>query len=212
MTNYVCMWSYNLKWSSCLETLQKTVPTVCGNWFALLSNTVCPNDRFFRNISRQFYLLPQFLPQICWEEITEEFFSHFVLSRCLDWVLNHGLTSNTPIHYLLHYCDVIQKLYLKYFTKLNKEDQLNDLKTCRYSSNTVILRFTSPWLTLIRFTSSNFLFPLNSIKSSTSSSFGTNCNINRGMTINAYNFYNSLLKTYHFVVWAIWNSIYVACF
>ena len=31
-----------------------------------------PNDRFLRNFSWQFYLLTEFFPQICWEEIAEE--------------------------------------------------------------------------------------------------------------------------------------------
>ena len=43
---------------------------ISGGTYSLKS---IPNDRFFwRNFSWQFYLLSQFLPEICWEEIAEE--------------------------------------------------------------------------------------------------------------------------------------------
>ena len=49
----------------------------------------------------------------------------------------------------------------------------------RFKHNTVILRFTSSRLTLFRFTSSNFLFPLDLRRLF----FGTNCDVNRGITV-----------------------------
>ena len=36
-----------------------------------------PNDRFFRSFSCKFYLLSEFLPEICLVEIFEEIFSYF---------------------------------------------------------------------------------------------------------------------------------------
>ena len=41
----------------------------------------------------------ELLRQICWEEVTEEFF------WCLTCGLNRGLKFNKPIHYLLDYAD-----------------------------------------------------------------------------------------------------------
>ena len=42
-----------------------------GGTYSLKST---PNDRFLRNFSWQFYLLSEFLPEICWEEVAEEIF------------------------------------------------------------------------------------------------------------------------------------------
>ena len=51
-----------------------------------------------------FILLSEFLPEICWEEITEEIL--FLISFwCLAWDSNLGFTSNKPTHYLLDYGD-----------------------------------------------------------------------------------------------------------
>ena len=61
----------------------------------------------------------------------------------------------------------------------------------------VILRFTSPSLTLFGFTSLNFVFSLNSIFAVirfTSPVFLINCNVNRGITVNSYNFFKLLFK------------------
>ena len=41
------------------------------------SLTSTPNDRFLRNFSWQFYLLSEFFPEICWEEVAEEIFFIF---------------------------------------------------------------------------------------------------------------------------------------
>ena len=54
--------------------------------------------------------------------------------------------------------------------------------------HTVNLRFTSSRLTLFRFNSSKFLFSL------TSPFFGTNCDVNRGITVNLYTFFKFLVK------------------
>ena len=48
---------------------------ISGGTYSLKST---PNDWFFlRNFSWQFYLLSEFLPEICWEEIAEEIFFDF---------------------------------------------------------------------------------------------------------------------------------------
>ena len=61
---------------------------------------------FWETISWRFYLLPEFLPEICWEEITEEIFLFFHTSFwCLTWYTKPGFTSNKPTHYLLDYGD-----------------------------------------------------------------------------------------------------------
>ena len=50
------------------------------------------------------FLLSEFLPEICWDEVTEEIFSYFRF-WCLTWALNRSLMSNKPTHYLLNYGD-----------------------------------------------------------------------------------------------------------
>ena len=65
-----------------------------------------PNDSFLRKFTLQFYLLSEFLPKICWEEINEEIF-FFFLFWCLNRDLNRGLTSNKPTHYLRDYGDLV---------------------------------------------------------------------------------------------------------
>ena len=53
---------------------------------------------FLRNISWQFYLLSEFLPEIYWEEVIEEIIIEVQISfcwRCLAWSLNSCLTSLT---------------------------------------------------------------------------------------------------------------------
>ena len=67
------------------------------------SITSTPNDRFLGNYSLQlyFYLLLEFLTEICWEEVAEEIFSYFfVLMSDLGFELGNWnwncLISNAP--------------------------------------------------------------------------------------------------------------------
>ena len=51
-------------------------------WRDLLFNVDAERHIFLRNFSWQFYLQSEFLPEICWEEVTREiFFSYF----CFDF-------------------------------------------------------------------------------------------------------------------------------
>ena len=63
---------------------------------------------------------------------------------------------------------------------------------------TVILRFTSPRLTLFRFTLSNFLFPPASIsvviRFTSPFLFRINCDVKLGIIVNSYNFSKLLVK------------------
>ena len=62
---------YNQDYSLMLCSL---ILYVSGGNYSLTS---LPNDRFLRNFSQQFYfLLSEFLPEICWEEIAEQIFFH----------------------------------------------------------------------------------------------------------------------------------------
>ena len=61
-----------------------------------------PNDRFFEKLFMEILLLTEFLPAICWEEITEEILFVF---WCQAWSSNHGFTFNKPSHYLLEHGD-----------------------------------------------------------------------------------------------------------
>ena len=63
--------------------------------------------------------------------------------------------------------------------------------------STVIPRFMSPRWTLFRFKMSNFLLLLTSICvviRFTLPCFDTNCDLNRGITVNSYNFFKFLVK------------------
>ena len=48
-----------------------------------------------------FYLLSEFLPEICWEEVAEEIFVHIFVLRS-DLLFE---PSNKPLHYLLDHDD-----------------------------------------------------------------------------------------------------------
>ena len=66
------------------------------------------NDIFLRKLSWQLYL-----PEICWEEVTEEIFVHASFCwRCLTWGLNRGLTCDKPIHCQLNYGDFTVDFYV----------------------------------------------------------------------------------------------------
>ena len=52
------------------------------------------NDRTYRRLSWQFYLLTQFLPEICWEEVAGQIFSYFRFYVCPGvWTLGLRLIS-----------------------------------------------------------------------------------------------------------------------
>ena len=59
-----------------------------------------PNDRFLSRFPWQFYLLSEFLTEICWAEVAEIIFSFWCLTT---WGLNSGLASSKAIHYLIDY-------------------------------------------------------------------------------------------------------------
>ena len=68
---------------------------VSGEAYSLKST---PNDKFLRNFFMPgFYLLSEFLPEICWEEMAEEIFFH-ISFWCLTCDMNPGFKSNKPIH------------------------------------------------------------------------------------------------------------------
>ena len=50
----------------------RVIALVSHTTYVTYSLKSTPNDRFLRNFSWQFYLLLEFLPEICWEEIAEE--------------------------------------------------------------------------------------------------------------------------------------------
>ena len=57
---------------------------------------------FWETFHCNFYLLSEFLPVICWEEIVAEIFFVF----CFDvWGSNPGFSSNKPTHYPLDHGD-----------------------------------------------------------------------------------------------------------
>ena len=70
---------------------------ISGGTYSLKST---PNDRFFEKLFMEIFIYSEFLPEICWEKITEEILFVF----CFDvWpgATNPGFTSNKPTHYLL---------------------------------------------------------------------------------------------------------------
>ena len=73
---------------------------------AIYSLKSIPNDKFLlRNFSRQFYLLPEFLLEICWEEIAEKILFRISVLISGLWGSNPGFSSNKPTHYLLDHGD-----------------------------------------------------------------------------------------------------------
>ena len=58
---------------------------------------------FLINISWHVYLLPDFLPEIYWEEIAEEIFFFHISFLSLTWDMNPGFPFNKPTYYLLDY-------------------------------------------------------------------------------------------------------------
>ena len=64
---------------------------------SLMLCVLTPNDRFFlRNFSWQFYLLSEFMPEICWDEIIEEIIFVFCFN---DWPGTRTLALRLPTSY-----------------------------------------------------------------------------------------------------------------
>ena len=63
--------------------------------------------QIFWETSWQFYLLSEFLAEICWEEIFR------ILFWCLAWGSNPGFPSTKPTHYLLDHGDIIDNRICK---------------------------------------------------------------------------------------------------
>ena len=70
--------------------------------------------QILKNFSMQFYLFPELLPKICWDEVADEIFSNFFL--CLTWASNYGLTSNKS--YLRDYGDFIHIYWIDLYNVL----------------------------------------------------------------------------------------------
>ena len=53
---------------------------IFGMWGQTRSLKLTPNDKFFyETFSWQFYLLSEFLPEICWEAVAKEIIVFFIL-------------------------------------------------------------------------------------------------------------------------------------
>ena len=112
-----CVWvNFIYKWRDLQFTVNSERQIFCetfhGNF--IYSQSFCqkpaerkPPKKYF---SWQFYLLSEFLPKICWENVAEEIFSFL----CPTWGLNPGFKSNNPTYYLLDYGDFIGKDYSFY--------------------------------------------------------------------------------------------------
>ena len=90
-------------------------------WWELQFNVNSAWQIFEKLFHDSFYLLSEFLLEICWEEIAEEILFVFFFFWCLAWDSNPGFTYNKRTHYLLDYGDFE---HLKYYTQL-KEYWLN---------------------------------------------------------------------------------------
>ena len=99
---------------------------VSGETYSLTST---PNEIFFRNFTWQFCLIPEFLPEICWEDVAEEIFAFW----CLNWGLNRGFMSNKPTHYLLEYGDFklsefCRQCKFKFLRDMQKKDIIQKVR------------------------------------------------------------------------------------
>ena len=83
---------------------------------ALQFNIDSERQIFRETFSWQVYLLLEFLPEICWEEISKEIFAFHISSRCLTWDLN--FTSSKKIHYLVDYGDFKRNNFSKFLNNL----------------------------------------------------------------------------------------------
>ena len=88
-----------------LTPLMLCVLIFIHKWLDLQSTL---NDRFFeRRFMAILFVLSEFLPEICWKEITEKN-TFCILFWCLAWVSNNGFSSNKPTHYLLDHGDFMR--------------------------------------------------------------------------------------------------------
>ena len=84
----------------------QTTHVVCVNFIRerrdLQFNVDSERQIFEKLFSWQFYLLSEFLPEICWEEVAEEIF-FFIFHFLDDWpgIRTQAFASNKPTHYLL---------------------------------------------------------------------------------------------------------------
>ena len=68
---------------------------IIGGTYCLKST---PNDRFFEKLFHdRFYLLSEFLPEICWEEIAEEILG-FSSNKPTHYLLDHGATATKTVN------------------------------------------------------------------------------------------------------------------
>ena len=82
---------------------------ISGGAYSLKST---PNDRFSEKLFMPiFYLLSEFLPDICCEKIVEEILFLFGF-LCLAWGSNTGFSSNKPTPYLLDHGDQVVSIAL----------------------------------------------------------------------------------------------------
>ena len=88
---------------------------------------------FVRNFSLQFYLLSEFLPEICLEEIAEEILFVFCFN-VWPWGSNPSFTFIKPTHYLLDYGDFNNIFF--YFILVEK---ISSKKVCEKMENNSML-------------------------------------------------------------------------
>ena len=123
-----------------------TTQVVCVNfrreWRDLQLKVDSERQIFWETFSWQVYLLSEFLPEICWEEVAEEIF--FVV--CFDdWpgIRSLAFASNKPTHYILDHGDFMMwlRIYIKRQRTVDQEpgkEQFQRLNLCRrtYQQNT----------------------------------------------------------------------------
>ena len=88
-----------------------TTHVVCINfipeWRDLQFNVDSERQIFGETLSWQVYLLSEFLPEICWEQIAEEIIFFHTSFWCMTWGTNPVIASNKPTHYILDYGNFI---------------------------------------------------------------------------------------------------------
>ena len=77
-----------------IDLVSHTTYIVCVNfihkWRNLQFKVDSERQIFWETFNGSFNLLSEFLPEICWEDVTEEIFSFW----CLTWGLNRSFTFN----------------------------------------------------------------------------------------------------------------------
>ena len=104
-----------------IDLVSHTTYIVCINFihkWRLLQFIVAAERQIFQKPFMVVFLLSEFLPEICWEEIAKKIL--FVI--CFDsvaWATNPGFTSNKPTHYLLNCGKFIYICILRILTKVS---------------------------------------------------------------------------------------------